>query len=294
MTRFIFPFFLLSAALAPPLAAFAQTADNAQVMERMDRLEHDLMLLQRQVAQGGPPLPGTAGTIAVPPGDAASLEVRLSAIEEELRNLRGKVEENENQVHKLSEALDKFQHDTEFRFGELAKAAPPAVAAPPKPEEKPVAPNGQTTAGDGTLRPPEGDNADQGKTDFATPREHYNYAFRLLNQTQYVQAAAAFDAFIKKYPKDPLVGNAYYWEGDTYYVRRDYVNAADDFRQGFEAAPEGPKAADNLFKLALSLDALNRDKEACVVLQQVMAKFKKSAGTIAQKADQEQKRIGCK
>ncbi len=138
-------------------------------------------------------------------------------------------------------------------------------------------------------------DADDGesKTDFASPRDHYNYAFRLLNQTQYPEAAAAFDSFTKKYPKDPLVGNAYYWEGETYYIRRDYVNAADNFRQGFEALPEGPKAPDNLFKLAVSLDALNRDKEACVVLGQVVTKFKKNSTSVTDKADQEQKRIGC-
>ena len=78
----------------------------------------------------------------------------------------------------------------------------------------------------------------------------------------------------KKHPKDPLVGNAYYWQGETYYIRRDYVNAADSFRQGFEALPTGPKAPDNLLKLAMSLNALNRDKEACVVLGQVISKYK--------------------
>ncbi len=125
------------------------------------------------------------------------------------------------------------------------------------------------------------------------PREHYNYAFRLLNQTQYEEAAAAFAAFTKKYPKDPLVGNAFYWSGETFYIRRDYVKAADNFRQGFEALPDGPKAADNLLKLSMSLDALNRDKEACVVLAQITTKFKKSSSSVTDKADQEQKRIGC-
>ena len=60
-----------------------------------------------------------------------------------------------------------------------------------------------------------------------------------------------------------------------------------------QALPDGPKAADNLLKLAMSLDALGRDKEACVVLQQVVTKFKKSSTSVTDKATQERKRIGC-
>ena len=60
--------------------------------------------------------------------------------------------------------------------------------------------------------------------------------------------------------------------------------------------PQGPKAGDNLLKLAMSLDALNRDKEACVVLKQIIVKFKQSSTSplLSAKADQESKRIGCK
>jgi len=242
----------------------------------------------------------------------AQMEVRISALEEELRELRGKIEEDDFQIRKLNDALAKFQKDTDFRFNDLTAKSAAAPAPLPdsvkssseKPDEslktpparKPLPDESATTGGDGVLRIPEteGESADAApKTSFANPREHYNYAFRLLNQTQYDAAAKSFDAFTKKYPKDPLAGNAFYWEGETYYIRHDYVNAADNFRQGFEAMPDGPKAADNLLKLAMSLDALNRDKEACVVLQQITTKYKKSSSTVAGKADQEQKRIGC-
>lgn len=281
-------------------SAYAQAIDTATA-ERMDRLERDLMLIQKQIARGEPVHPPLTDA-DIPEGGAAQLEVRLSAIEEELRSLHGKLEENEFQVRKLSENFDKLQRDVEYRFGEQGKpsatngAIGPVEETPEKKDDAPEARKplvGETTAGDGVLRGPDSHPGEDGKT-FATPREHYNYAFRLLNQTKYEEAAKAFDAFTKEYPKDPLVGNAYYWQGETYYIRGDYVSAADSFRQGFEAVPGGPKAADNLLKLAMSLDALNRTKEACVVLTQITTKFKKSSVNITQKADQERKRIGCK
>ena len=42
---------------------------------------------------------------------------------------------------------------------------------------------------------------------------------------------------------------------------RDFVNAADNFRQGFEALPEGPKAADNLLKMADANRLLNQQMQ---------------------------------
>lgn len=309
---------LLSTSL---LATPALAQNDPATMDRVDRLERDIMLLQRQLARGQTPAQPAAAPLTdadLPPEGAAQLEVRLSTMEEQLRKLNGKVEENDFQVRKLTETLERLQKDTEFRFSELAKSPPPAGedgAKPPeetpkaggkKEEEKPVgklekkplpgnpeiAGDNHTTAGDGALKLPD-TTAGEDSSNFATPRDHYNYAFRLLNQTKYNEAAKAFESFTKKYPKDPLVGNAYYWQGETFYIRRDYVAAADHFRQGFEALPTGPKAADNLLKLAMSLNALGRDKEACVVLGQVTTKFKKSAASVADKADQEKKRIGC-
>ncbi len=314
------PLLLSLLVIVSAFPAAAQMANDPAAQARMDRIEHDMMLLQRQVARAPvSSAPISEGDVAAS-GGPAQLEVRLSTIEEEIRALRGKVEENEFQVRKLSEALDKFKTDTEFRFNEAASKPAAAAAETPAAEAKPkkvelikekkldsenaklsVTPPEKTpavtTAGDGVLRAPE--KTDSAATDtgaeenFATPRDHYNYGFRLLNQTKYEEAARAFDSFTKKYPKDPLVGNAYYWQGETYYIRRDYVNAADSFRQGFEAMPTGPKAPDNLLKLAMSLDALDRDKEACVVLGQVTTKYKKSSASVAEKAEAEQKRIGC-
>lgn len=299
-----------------PLPALAQGYANREAVERMDRLERDLMLLQRRISRGGLP----AGDYAGGEG-AAGLELRFSALEEELRALRGKIEENEFQIRRLHETLSKFQQDVDFRLNEISAAAPPPEKqdAPTRPEKKRPAGNAEaidtgsearkatdadhdeapndrdaprkTTAGDGTLRlPPEGTEDDA----FENPRDHYNHAFRLLNQSRYEDAAHYFETFAHEYPKDPLIGNAYYWLGETHYIRRDYVKAADNFRQGFEVLPGGPKAADNLLKLSMSLSAMQKNKEACVVLDQLLVKFRETSTAVAQKAEQERTRIGCK
>ena len=57
--------------------------------------------------------------------------------------------------------------------------------------------------------------------------------------------------------------------------------------------PKGPKAADNLLKLGMSLGALKKNQEACIVLSQVMTKYKSAAANVAAKAESEHKKMGC-
>ncbi len=319
-------YFLLLAPLLLTHPAYAQGGD-ASGADRIEQLEQDVLLLKRQ--QDRARLNGdnaTAPAEASTGGDVGSAQtnVRIGALEQEIKLLRGQLEEKDFAIRKLSDENERFKKDTEFRLGELEKSAqaaaaaaaavPPAPAAPEKPPEKtlkkkldvsvkevpekpaaaeapakpeaaPAAPKPEEKPAAEATPPasPAGD----------TPRDHYNYAFRLLNQNQYEEASKSFADFVKKFPKDPLVGNAYYWQGETFYIRKDFAASADNFRQGFEAMPNGPKAGDNLLKLGMSLAALKKDKEACVVLSQVMTKFKTASATIAAKAEAEHKRIGC-
>lgn len=312
------------------LPASAQMGDNREMYEQMEKLERDVMTLQRQVARGGG-APISAADMPEGAG-AAQLEVRLSSIEDEMRRLRGKVEEYEFQIKRNNDNAAKFQRDVEFRISDLeqrlanaaraGESAPAAAAtdktpdaAKPAPDpsaeeridtsseasvivkdgdDKAASASGATTAGDGVLKQPKEENGDAAPTSFDTPRDHYNYAFRLLNQTKYEEAAKYFGTFTEKYKKDPLIGNAYYWLGETYYIRRDFVKAADNFREGFEALPGGPKAADNLLKLSMSLAAMKKTKDACVVLDQIVVRFKDSSQSTIKKAQSERTRIGCK
>jgi len=225
---------------------------------------------------------------------AARLDVRISQLEEQMRRMEGTIEQLSFQNKQLKSQLDKANGDIQYRLQALEKqqsAAPaPAASAPPAASSDQMQPVQPATDSDSFNDSPAPAAASE---QFANSRDHYNYAFRLMNQAQYAEAGNSFAAFVHKYPHDPLIGNAFYWLGETYYVRRDYLKAADNFRQGYEAMSSGPKAADNLLKLAMSLDAMKKDKEACVVLKQVVAKYPSSASSVRPRAEQEMNRIGC-
>lgn len=261
-------FLLLSAALP----AQAQMATERIIQSRIDNLERQIGDLQRD--GGG----SSSDSMPVSGGSTAALGNRIAGLEEQIRMLQGKVEESTYRSQQLEQQMKQQQQDVDMRLRDLEQKGPnvtpaPAAAAAPAPSSSPAA-------------------NDVGEA--ANPNDQYNQAFRLLNQSKYDEAYTAFKQFVTQHPKDALVGNAYYWMGETFYVRRDYVKSADQFRQGFEAAPKGPKAGDNLLKLAMSLSALNRNSEACVVLRQVAKEYATKSGAVVGKANNEMARIGCK
>jgi len=128
-------------AVAP---AGAQSDDELRpVMDRLDRLERDVNLLQRQVYRGG----GTGVTApqagaAASAGSAIDVEVRLGRLEEQVRGLTGQIEDTTYKIQQLNQRLDRLQTDLDFRLNQLehpgsAPAAPPSESAAPAPSGSP-------------------------------------------------------------------------------------------------------------------------------------------------------------
>ncbi len=298
--------------------ALAQVNPNQEEANRLDRLEKDLQLIQKQIAIGGDvPMSPEEAKQAATVGNAR-LGVQLSQIQDELRKIRGQQEQTDFAIKRVQEAQERMQKDVDLRLSDVEKRNPtpaptpeaavapvPVVAeAQPAPTPTPATPapvpSGKADLSKAVIKvenapatPAAAPAAKDAPKTFDQPRDQYNYAFRLLNQTRYDEAAEYFQSFVQKFPKDPLIGNAYYWLGETFYIKRDYVKAADHFRQGFEALPSGPKAADNLLKLAMALSALKRNTDACTVLEQLTTKFTSSSSVLLKKAEEEKVRIGC-
>lgn len=279
--------------LAVGFAAPAAAADH-ELRARMDKLERDLQYMQRK------PMGETGGSVG-----EAKLSVRLSELEEAVRRVNGRVEENEYQTERLRKELKSLSEDVGLRLQTLEQTMPMEGmgAASPSP---PSAANST-----GSIVPPSGNRSMEQVVEevssapspaaappspvmkFKSPQEHYSRAFTLINRAQYGEAEQVLRSFVQQYPKDPLVGNAYYWLGETYYVRDNFLSAADAFRQGFEFMPMGAKAPDNLLKLGMSLGKLGKKDQSCVVLKQLQAKYSGKAEPVLQRAAQERKAIGC-
>jgi tol-pal system protein YbgF len=298
--------------------AVAQSnSDVRPLLDRLDRLERDMNLLQRQIYRSNT---GPGGTpVAVTPADggsALSYEVRIGQIEEQIRALTGQVEEVNFHVDELKRRFDKLASDIDLRLGALEHpgGAPAAAAVTPAPGRGGVNPAAPRGAGANPAEPPSqsgvlgqvpvGGTVDQspaaaGESGEVTPaalpsgsaQDQYNRAFGLLRQADYPAAEQALRAFIQRYPNDPLAGNAQYWLGETYYVRKDYNGAAAAFAEGYQKYPKGGKAADNLLKLGMALGFLGQKADSCRAYSRLDRDFPNSPAR--DRGADEKKRLGC-
>jgi tol-pal system protein YbgF len=311
----------LIVAVAVPLSAPAQ---DRSVQERLDRLERDLSMLQRQVYHGY--AGGSAATSDNP--DAVNVELRMERLEAQMRDLTGRVEDAVNEVRQLHQRIEQINNDVAVHFGELPAAPPPpgvnggiagavpgsaaepSAAAPPA-DAGALTPPPPAVPGTAvpapapifhTLQPPGAARAPAqrlaaapagGMLPTGSASEQYNYAFGLLKQADYADAESALREFVRRHPGDTLAGNAQYWLGETYYARGKYAEAASAFAEGYKRYPRGSKAPDDLLKLGMSLARAKQRQNACLAFGQLDHDFPNPGSAIKERASAERKRLGC-
>ncbi|MCE3005777.1 MAG: tol-pal system protein YbgF [Rickettsiales bacterium] len=314
--RLFFSVALLTLIFAVP--SYAQ--DNSAMSDRLDRLERDLTFMQRQVYKGG-----AGGAIGVSAASGGQIQAQLGQLQEEMRAMRGLLEQAQFANQRQAEEFKKLSADIDYRLGELEKKqqaleqrAPSEHKAKSKasideeiateedaqlmPEgldettENPSAEFAEDTSDEPASYAPEEKKPEpaKSKTRFENANAHYSYAFKLMNDRKFAAAGESFEAFVKQYPKNSLLPNAYYWLGESYYVRAEFTPATENFRKGFEADPKGQKAPDNLLKLGMSLSALKRKDQACIIYKQLISKYGARAPDARIRAQREYGQLGCK
>jgi tol-pal system protein YbgF len=120
--------------VAALVAAASAWGQDLTTEERLDRLERDLNMLQRQVYGGGPPPP--AAVASGGSGATVDLEVRMQRLDQQMRDLTGRVEELGNRVDQLHQRIEQVNSDVDVRLG-LAPGAAAAANPPATPPGQP-------------------------------------------------------------------------------------------------------------------------------------------------------------
>lgn len=205
------------------LAGCATTPKEDPVLLRLDDLDERVGRIDRIVSNNS----------------LVQLSQQIEAQQQELRQLRGRIEELQNDNTKLRQEQRDLYGDLDRRLTEArnATAAPAAMAG----------------GGD--------------------EQAMYDRALEALGRRDYVAAVDGLRSLAAAYPDGALADNTQYWLGEVYYVTREYDHAAAAFQRVLDKWPGSRKAADALLKLAYTqLEQGNREAGR-TNLQQVVARF---------------------
>lgn len=295
------------AGLALLMGAVPAAAQSNDVLNRLKRMENEIDTLNRAVYKGEKPPVSASG----PDPAMGSFEVRLGQMENDLRTLTGKVEQQAYDSQQLQQQVEALSQDSKMRLDAIesqlrgqgaagvSAAAPGAIAPPPTMDQTAVdlATVPQTappTLPENDTIPPEdqitGDEGGPAATDAAGL---YEQGFEQIKAGDYAAAEKSFAAFMKDYPKHALAPNALYWLGETYYARKDYDKASRAFAEAYQKYPGGPKGADNLLKLGLSLAGKGEKQNACIALSQLSKEYPNGPQPVLARGAEEMSKLGC-
>lgn len=210
---------------------------------RLNALESENQALRDQVSEQQRMLNGMG---------AVGLGSSVARLEEELRGLRGQMEELAFAVGQQDERQRALYIDLDGRLQALEGGKPAST-------QSNLTKNG---------------NGDQ---------KAYLNAFQLLKSGSYAKAASGFAEFLERYGDSPYAPNAQYWLGEAYYVQRDFDSAWKAFARVLDRFPTSSKAPDAMLKQALLRVEQGELEQARERLKETLARFpSSSAAKLAQ------------
>lgn len=252
------------ALLAQPAAAQFESREAIALQNQILQMRQEMEQLRAR---------GTGSAIAAPTprgggGGGGGNEMvgqlldRVTAMEEETRRLRGRVDELDNRNRRLAADLQKLNEDMEFRLNQREGAAttpsrPPAVAAGQT--QRPLPPTAPVVA------PVVGPGAAPPNAAPRTPERALSEGQAALGRRDFTAAeAAAREALAAR--SGAQQANAQLLLGDALNGRRDFGNAAVAYNEAYTRARTSPRAPDALIGLAGAFQGLGNKREACDTL----------------------------
>ena len=124
--------------------------------------------------------------------------------------------------------------------------------------------------------------------------EQYNFGISFLKTGDYFEAEQVFRIFVVTNPKHYLAGSAQYWYGETFRMRRLWIDAAQAYLDGYTNYLYGHQhAAMNMLKLGVSMYNILEEDQACEILLGVKKQYPDAKQSIIIKAETTAKRYEC-
>jgi tol-pal system protein YbgF len=201
---------------------------------------------------------------------SASLRTQIDELRDEVRGLRGRLEEmehaqrlkpaggepgerpREDKLTRLEEANS--QHAQRLtRLEEHLKLEPAAAGVKPESRIKP-----------------------ESSAKVPSEEELYNKAKQAFDQGNTAQARRGFEELIQRYPGSSNADNAQFWVGETFFREKSYEKSILEYQKVIEKYPKGNKVPAALLKQAHAFLALGDKVNSRLILEELVRKYPQS------------------
>jgi TolA-binding protein len=271
--------FLLAASVAPGDAQ-VDSREGIALQNQIYQLRQELKAAEDQISRGGS---GNRAPAYAPPAQQsggsdllAQLLTRVDALDDQVRRLRGRIDETQNQLQRQNEDLGKRIDDLAFQINPRAAkqgSAPPEYQGPAA----------------ATLQPPPAPRPPPGPR---TPEVMLQEGNSALARHDYVKAEAAAREVLSN-RTSPRAYDARLLLAQALAGQRQNAQAAIAFDDAYNSSRKGSHAQDALLGLANSLAAINEKKAACDTLTRLRTDFPQPRPDIAAGAASAGQKAGC-
>ena len=268
------------------------------------------------------------GTMVVPAA-AQSPEtlVRLNNLEEQVRQLNGRIEEMNFFILQMQEDIRRQKEDNEFRFQDLEGGGTDqrgdAGAGAAGVDERSVASvddetvfNESDGSGNTELGAPPSDLGTlslprvSGQLELdpthaadevlvasieraATPQELYDAGYQFALAGEHARAEQVFRVHQRRYPDAPSAPQATYWLGESLLALNRAEEAAEVLLDGHDEFPDTPFAPDMLMKVGVAMAQLGNRDLACATFAEVRTQYPNIPPRTANELSDERSKANC-
>ncbi|OCG29306.1 tol-pal system protein YbgF [Gilliamella sp. Choc4-2] len=196
---------------------------------------------------------------------------RINDLQSDIDTLRGQLEETKYKLNQTIERqkiiLQQMAGSSGLSFNTNTGSSQEAISSPTTSTFGPVS----------TVAAPEL----SGWTTSGNDKTDYNFIMRFISDgKQSDELIAAFQKFLKVYPKSVYRSNVNYWLGQLFYKQGKNNDASYYYATVVKDFPSSPKAAESLYKVGIILFDKGDKTSAKAVFQQVVNKYSKDKNIV--------------
>ena len=278
---------LLLASSVAPVQAQVDSREGIALQNQIYQLRQELKSVEDQMARGGGA--GNRAPAYVPPQQPGGgndlltqLLTRVDALEDQIRQLRGRIDETQNQLQRQNQDLGKRIDDLAFQIAPQGTPGAGQRGAPP-----PI--SGEREPASGVLAPPQAARPLGPRT----PEIALQEGNAALARHDYPAAEVAARGVLAN-RTSPRAYDARLLLAQALSGQKQYAQAAIAFDDAYTSSRKGSHAQDALLGLANSLAAINEKKASCDTLTRLRTDFPQPRADISAGATAAAQKAGCR